>query len=56
MGGPGVGVAAREEGAGRFILNCEPSAGVDGDWTVKDALAAEVVSPTPVDGRRQGAG
>ena len=45
VGGAGAVVAVREEGARRFILNCEPSAGVEGDWTFEDALAAGVVSP-----------
>ena len=27
-----------------YILNCEPSAGVDGDWTFEDAVAAGVVA------------
>ena len=31
--------------ARRFILNCEPSAGVDSDWTFEDAVAAGVVAP-----------
>ena len=29
---------------GRFVLNCEPSAGVDSDWTFEDALAVGVIS------------
>ena len=36
---------ARQAGAS-FILNCEPSAGVDTDWTFEDAVAAGVVAPT----------
>ena len=27
-----------------FILNCEPSAGADGDWIFEDAVAAGVVA------------
>ena len=29
---------------GRYILNCEPSTGVDTDWTFEDAVAAGVVA------------
>ena len=35
----------RSEGSPSFILNCEPSAGVEADWTFEDALAAGVVAP-----------
>ena len=42
--------------AGRLILNCEPSAGADTDWTCEDAVAAGVVAvaaaPPAVDLRR----
>ena len=33
-----------EMSLGRFVLNCEPSAGVEADWTFEDALAAGVVA------------
>ena len=31
----------------RFVLNCEPSTGVETDWTFEDAVAAGVVSAAP---------
>ena len=31
----------------RFILNCDPSAGVQRDWTFADAVEAGVVSDAP---------
>ena len=37
-------MAPRGPRPGRFVLNCEPSAGVDTDWTFQDAVAAGVVS------------
>ena len=37
-------MARRGPRPGRFILNCEPSAGVDGDWTFEEAVAAGVVA------------
>lgn len=44
FGVPGVALTALDGGAGGFILNCEPSAGAEADWTFEDALAAGVVS------------
>jgi hypothetical protein len=32
---------------GRFVLNCEPSTGVDTDWTFEDAVGAGMVSGAP---------
>ena len=37
-------MATRGPRPGRFVLNCEPSAGVDSDWTFEDAVAAGVVA------------
>lgn len=37
-------MAARGPRVGQFILNCEPSTGVDADWTFDDALDAGVVA------------
>ena len=37
-------MARRGPRPGRFILNGEPSAGVDSDWTFEDAVAAGVVA------------
>ena len=37
-------MARRGPRPGRFILNGEPSAGVDSDWTFEDAVAAGMVA------------
>ena len=37
-------MARRGPRPGRFVLNCEPSTGVDSDWTFEDAIGAGIVS------------
>ena len=37
-------MARRGPRPGRFVLNCEPSTGVDSDWSFEDAVAAGVVA------------
>ena len=39
-----MSAAPRPAANASYILNCEPSAGVEGDWTFEDALAASVVA------------
>ena len=42
--GSGTGAGRQPAAGAAYILNCEPSAGVDEDWTFEDAVAAGVVA------------